>query len=40
VTDFNALLRLLAENQVEFIMVNGAAATALRLGPVNTLLRP
>jgi len=28
VTDFNALLRLLAENNVEFIIVGGAAATA------------
>jgi hypothetical protein len=28
VTDFNALLRLLTENQVEFIIVGGAAATA------------
>jgi len=28
VTDFNALLRLLAENDVEFIIVGGAAATA------------
>jgi len=28
VTDFNALLRLLAENKVEFIIVGGAAATA------------
>ena len=27
-TDFNALLRLLTENQVEFIIVGGAAATA------------
>ena len=27
-TDFNALLRLLAENKVEFIIVGGAAATA------------
>lgn len=27
-TDFNALLRLLRENQVEFIIVGGAAATA------------
>jgi len=26
VTDFNALLRLLAENNVEFIIVGGAAA--------------
>lgn len=26
-TDFNALLRLLAENEVEFIIVGGAAAT-------------
>ena len=26
-TDFNALLRLLTENQVEFIIVGGAAAT-------------
>jgi predicted nucleotidyltransferase len=28
VTDFNALLRLLTENEVEFIIVGGAAATA------------
>jgi len=28
VTDFNALLRLLTENKVEFIIVGGAAATA------------
>jgi len=28
VTDFNALLRLLTENNVEFIIVGGAAATA------------
>jgi len=28
VTDFNALLRLLVENKVEFIIVGGAAATA------------
>jgi predicted nucleotidyltransferase len=28
VTDFNALLRLLVENEVEFIIVGGAAATA------------
>lgn len=28
VTDFKALLRLLTENQVEFIIVGGAAATA------------
>jgi predicted nucleotidyltransferase len=28
VTDFNALLRLLTENHVEFIIVGGAAATA------------
>jgi len=28
VTDFKALLRLLAENQVDFIIVGGAAATA------------
>jgi predicted nucleotidyltransferase len=28
VTDFNALLRILTENQVEFIIVGGAAATA------------
>jgi predicted nucleotidyltransferase len=28
VTDFNALLRLLTENRVEFIIVGGAAATA------------
>jgi len=28
VTDFNALLRLLVENNVEFIIVGGAAATA------------
>jgi predicted nucleotidyltransferase len=28
VTDFNALLWLLAENEVEFIIVGGAAATA------------
>lgn len=27
-TDFNALLRLLTENEVEFIIVGGAAATA------------
>ena len=27
-TDFNALLRTLTENQVEFIIVGGAAATA------------
>ena len=27
-TDFNALLRLLTENKVEFIIVGGAAATA------------
>lgn len=27
-TDFNALLRLLVENKVEFIIVGGAAATA------------
>lgn len=27
-TDFNALLRLLTDNQVEFIIVGGAAATA------------
>ena len=27
-TDFNALLRLLTENRVEFIIVGGAAATA------------
>ncbi len=27
-TDFNSLLRLLTENQVEFIIVGGAAATA------------
>ena len=27
-TDFNALLQLLTENQVEFIIVGGAAATA------------
>lgn len=27
-TDFNALLRLLVENEVEFIIVGGAAATA------------
>ena len=27
-TDFNALLRLLSENEVEFIIVGGAAATA------------
>jgi len=29
VTDFNALLRILTENKVEFIIVGGAAATAL-----------
>jgi len=29
VTDFNALLRILTENNVEFIIVGGAAATAL-----------
>jgi predicted nucleotidyltransferase len=28
VTDFNALLRLLIDNQVDFIIVGGAAATA------------
>ena len=28
-TDFNALLRILTENNVEFIIVGGAAATAL-----------
>jgi predicted nucleotidyltransferase len=28
VTDFNALLRLLTQNKVEFIIVGGAAATA------------
>ena len=28
-TDFNALLRILTENKVEFIIVGGAAATAL-----------
>ncbi|HKN83152.1 MAG TPA: hypothetical protein VJW17_06945 [Pyrinomonadaceae bacterium] len=27
-TDFNALLRLLTENEVRFIIVGGAAATA------------